>query len=54
MKYEVDVSCGEQYSDWFLELAPKGEVPVLKHGSFVIPEAAQIINYIEKNFTDGK
>lgn len=45
---------GEQYSDWFLELNAKAEVPVLKNGSLIIPVSAQIINYIEKNYTNGE
>ncbi|GAB0089906.1 ganglioside-induced differentiation-associated protein 1 [Sergentomyia squamirostris] len=48
--YEINVAAGEQYSPWFLNLNPKGEVPVLKIGSLVVPESAQIINYAERNF----
>ncbi|XP_059614882.1 ganglioside-induced differentiation-associated protein 1 [Phlebotomus argentipes] len=50
LAYEVNVAAGEQYSPWFLDLNPKGEVPVLKIGSLVVPESAQIINYVERNF----
>ncbi|XP_055686597.1 ganglioside-induced differentiation-associated protein 1 [Lutzomyia longipalpis] len=50
LAYEVNVAAGEQYTPWFLDLNPKGEVPVLKIGSLVVPESAQIINYVERNF----
>lgn len=52
--YEIDVANGEQFSEWFLELNAKGEVPLLKNGSLIIPVAAQIINYVEKNFKGGE
>ncbi|KAJ6641865.1 Ganglioside-induced differentiation-associated protein 1 [Pseudolycoriella hygida] len=48
--YEVDVTNGEQYSQWFLELNPKGEVPVLQDGTLIIPESGRIISYIEDHF----
>lgn len=49
--YELDVTNGEQYSDWFLELNPKGELPVLQDGVLIVPESAKILNYLEENFT---
>lgn len=52
-QYEINVAIGEQFSDWFLELNAKGEVPVLKNGSLIIPGASQIINYVERNFAGG-
>lgn len=51
--YEVNVSIGEQYSDWFLELSNRGEVPVLKNGPLIVATGAQIINYVETNFSGG-
>lgn len=48
------MTSGEQFSDWFLELNAKGEVPLLKNGSLIIPVAAQIINYVETNFKGGE
>uniref|UniRef100_A0A1L8DAM9 Putative ganglioside-induced differentiation-associated protein 1 n=1 Tax=Nyssomyia neivai TaxID=330878 RepID=A0A1L8DAM9_9DIPT len=50
LTYEVNVAAGEQYMPWFLDLNPKGEVPVLKVGTLVVPESSQIINYVERNF----
>lgn len=51
--YEVDVLNGEQYTSWFLDLNPKGEVPVLQDGLLIIPESSQILNYLETNYSDG-
>lgn len=50
----MDVASGEQFSDWFLELNAKAEVPLLKNGTLIIPVAAQIINYVETNFKGGE
>lgn len=44
---------GEQYTSWFLDLNPKGEVPVLQDGLLIIPESLQILNYLETNYSDG-
>ncbi|KAI8129542.1 hypothetical protein FF38_04795 [Lucilia cuprina] len=51
--YVVDLLNGEQYSNWFLNLNPKGDVPVLQDGSFVVPDSLHIINYIENKFRGG-
>jgi len=48
--YEVDVTNGEQYSQWFLELNPKGDIPVLQDGTLVVPESGRIISYIEDHY----
>lgn len=34
---------------WFLDMNPKGQVPVLKHGDEVVVESDDIIKYIDKN-----
>lgn len=46
----MDLFGGEQFSPWFLDLNPRGEVPVLKHGSEVVVESTQILEYVDKNF----
>lgn len=51
--YELDIANGEQYSSWFLEMNPKGEVPVLQDESLIIPESGQILNYLENKFQEG-
>lgn len=52
--YVVDLSNGEQYSSWFLNLNPKGDVPVLQDGVFVVPNSHHIINYVETKFRGGR
>lgn len=52
--YEVNITSGEQFSDWFLELNPKGEIPVLQNGSLIIPSSGQIVSYLEDNFQEGE
>lgn len=52
--YEIDAVHGEQYSKWFLEINPKGELPVLQNGQFIIPESSQILSYLENNFAMDK
>ncbi|KAL1129075.1 hypothetical protein AAG570_013607 [Ranatra chinensis] len=49
----VDIGKGEQYQPWFLEINPRGEVPVLKDGVKIIPDSARIIDYLEDNFSNG-
>ena len=51
--YIIDLSNGEQYSSWFLNLNPKGNVPVLQDGCFIVPDSAHIINYLEVKFQKG-
>lgn len=52
--YVVDLLNGEQYSSWFLSLNPKGDVPVLQDGAFIVADSERIINYIENKFRGGK
>ncbi|XP_016989796.1 ganglioside-induced differentiation-associated protein 1 isoform X2 [Drosophila rhopaloa] len=51
--YVVDLCNGEQYSNWFLNLNPKGDVPVLQDGAFIIPNSTHIINYVDSKFRGG-
>lgn len=48
--YEVDVSNGEQNTDWFVEMNPKMDVPVLQNDMLIVPSSSQIISYLESNF----
>ncbi|CAH2039603.1 unnamed protein product, partial [Iphiclides podalirius] len=43
----VDITKGEQYSSWFLELNPRGEIPVLKIHNEIIPDSTRIMDYLE-------
>ncbi|XP_031616589.1 ganglioside-induced differentiation-associated protein 1 [Contarinia nasturtii] len=50
--YEVDVSNGEQCSNWFMQMNPKMDVPVLQNDMLVVPSSNQIIHYLEANFVE--
>ncbi|XP_037933514.1 ganglioside-induced differentiation-associated protein 1 [Teleopsis dalmanni] len=52
--YALDLSNGEQYSSWFLNINPKGDVPVLQDGPFIIPDSRHIMNYVEDKFRSDK
>ncbi|KAJ0178274.1 hypothetical protein K1T71_006097 [Dendrolimus kikuchii] len=43
----VDITKGEQYSSWFLEINPRGEIPVLKVNNEIIPDSTRILDYLE-------
>lgn len=43
----VDITKGEQYSSWFLDINPRGEIPVLKVKNEVIPDSTRILDYLE-------
>ncbi|CAK1586151.1 unnamed protein product [Parnassius mnemosyne] len=49
----VDITKGEQYSSWFLELNQRGEIPVLKIHSEIIPDSTRIIDYLEYYLDSG-
>lgn len=50
---EIQITRGEQYEPWYLQINPKGEVPVLQDGVRVIPDSSRIIDYLEDNFSNG-
>lgn len=50
----MDLAAGEQFSSWFLNLNPKGDVPVLQDGCFIVPDSDNIINYLDGKFRDGR
>ncbi|XP_026762506.1 ganglioside-induced differentiation-associated protein 1 [Galleria mellonella] len=45
--FTVDITKGEQYSSWFLEINPRGEIPVLKVKDEIIPDSTRILDYLE-------
>lgn len=49
----INLIKGVQYEPWFLQLNPKGEVPVLQDTGKIIPDSARIIDYLEDNFSNG-
>lgn len=52
--YTIDITKGAQYEPWFLQLNPRGEVPVLQDTGKIIPDSSRIIEYLEDNFSNGK
>ncbi|KAH1010467.1 hypothetical protein HUJ05_004756 [Dendroctonus ponderosae] len=50
--HDIDLN-GEQYKPWFLQINPRGEVPVLQDSGKIIPDSARIIDYLEDNFSNG-
>lgn len=48
--YEIDVANGEQCSNWFMQMNPKMDVPVLQNDTLIVPSSNQIISYLEANF----
>ncbi|EEB10003.1 ganglioside-induced differentiation-associated protein 1, 2 gdap, putative [Pediculus humanus corporis] len=50
----VDVTKNEQYQKWFLNINPRGTIPVLKDGIKYIPSSKRILNYLEDNFSNGE
>lgn len=53
-EYDVSLPLSEHNEPWFMKLNPAGEVPVLVHNDNVISDPAQILDYLEQNFRDGK
>lgn len=49
----INIANGEQYEKWFLDINPKGEVPVLQDTGKIIPDSGRIIDYLEDNFSNG-
>lgn len=49
----MDIASGEQFSSWFLQLNPKGDVPVLKDNELVICNSNSIIEYLESKYNGG-
>lgn len=52
--YVIDITKGEQYSSWFLDINPRGEIPVLKVKHDTIPDSTRILDYLERYYDPGK
>lgn len=50
----IDLTKNEQYNPWFLQINPRGEVPVLQDSGKIIPDSSRIIDYLDDNFNNGK
>jgi len=48
----VDILAGEQFSENYLKLNPKGVVPLLIDGDLVLPESTVICEYLEDKYPD--
>lgn len=51
--FVVDITKGEQYSSWFLDINPRGEIPVLKVKDEIIPDSTRILDYLELYLDPG-
>ena len=47
--HHVDLVARKQHERWYLEMNPRGEVPVLKHGETVVTESTKILEYVDQN-----
>src|ERR1700688_1953005 len=57
LEYEfhpVQARTGETQTDEFKQLNPRHNIPVLRHGSFVLTESAAIIQYLDETFANPK
>ncbi|XP_050296805.1 ganglioside-induced differentiation-associated protein 1 isoform X2 [Anthonomus grandis grandis] len=50
---DIDLNNEQQYNPKFLQINPKGEVPVLQNNGKIIADSAKIIDYLEDNFSNG-
>ncbi len=53
-RIEVDLAGGEQQSEAFLALNPRGKVPVLVDGDDIITESNAILVYLATKYDDGQ
>ena len=49
----VDILKGEQFSEGYLKINPKGVVPVLIDGDLILPESTVICEYLEDKFSEN-
>ena len=50
--HSISIATGQNYSNWFLGINPKGLVPVLVDDGKVIAESNDIIQYLEHKFPE--
>ena len=48
----LETSKKEQKEAWFLEINPRGQIPVIKDGEVVVTESLAILHYLEKRNPD--
>ena len=52
--YKIRSRTGETQTDEYLNMNPKGKIPMLKHNNFVITESLAAVKYITYNFKKPK
>ena len=50
--HSISIATGQNYSNWFLGINPKGLVPILVDDGKVIAESNDIIQYLEQKFPE--
>lgn len=50
--HHIDLPAGEQHTEWFMGINPRGLVPVLVHDGRVMIESNDILSYLESCFRD--
>jgi len=48
----IDILKGEQFTDSYLRINPKGVVPTLIHDGYIVPDSTVICEYLEDVFTN--
>ena len=48
----IDITCGEQFNESFLQLNPNNKIPALKAGTDVIFESGAILQYLTEKYGD--
>ncbi|MEM9880591.1 MAG: glutathione S-transferase family protein [Pseudomonadota bacterium] len=52
--HHVDLTKGENHTDWFMGVNPRGLVPVLVHDGDVVIESNDILVYLDETFPNPK
>ncbi|XP_014271165.1 ganglioside-induced differentiation-associated protein 1 isoform X2 [Halyomorpha halys] len=50
----INIAAGDQYKNSFLDINPRGEVPVIKDGETIVVDSAKIIYYLEEQYKTHK
>lgn len=48
----LDVNNGEQYAEYYLQLSPTSEIPVLQDDNQVVAGTTKIIRYLDSKYSD--
>lgn len=50
--HSLDVNNGEQYSEYYLQLSPSSEIPILQDNALIIAGTNKIIKYLDLKYSD--